>query len=282
MILLVGSTGSLGGRVARDLLQNGEPVRVLVRPNSAYRALEEAGAEIVFGDLKDVDSVARACAGAAIVITTANSAKRGGDDNLETVDRRGNRVLIDASRAAGVGHFIFVSALGADPESPVQFVRAKAETEEYLRGSGMEYTIVRPNILMDTWFPTLVEGAIDQGRPVTLVGEAKRRHSFVAEADVARFILAALRHPAARNTILTLGGPDALSWRDVVRIYEEVTGRTIEVRTVSPGEPIPGVPDVVSQLAAGFEHYDSPVPMDEACATFGVSLTSAREFARRR
>src|SRR5690606_7407225 len=97
-----------------------------------------------------------------------------------------------------------------------------------------------------------------------------RRHSFVAEADVARFIRAAVRHPAARNATLVVGGPDPLSWRDVVGVYEEATGRSIEVRTIPPGAHLPGLPEVVSQLAAGFDTYDSPIPMDETCATFGV------------
>lgn len=281
MILLVGSTGSLGGRIARELLGRGEPLRILVRPGSSWEALEEAGAEVVHGDLKDPESVARAVAGAKVVVTTANSAKRSGDDDVESVDRRGNRTLIDAARAAGVGRFIFVSALGSDLQSPVPFLRAKAETEAHLRESGLDYTIVQPNIFMDSWFPTLIEGALAAGRPVTLVGEAKRRHSFVAEADVARFIVEALEHPAARNTTLVIGGPDALSWRDVVKVYEDATGQTIEVRTVPIGQPIPGLPEIVSELAAGFEGYDSPIPMEETCATFGVTLTTARDFAGR-
>lgn len=281
MILLVGSTGSLGGRIARELLGRGEPLRILVRPGSSWEALEEAGAEVVHGDLKDPESVARAVAGAKVVVTTANSAKRSGDDDVESVDRRGNRTLIDAARAAGVGRFIFVSALGSDLQSPVPFLRAKAETEAHLRESGLDYTIVQPNIFMDSWFPTLIEGALAAGRPVTLVGEAKRRHSFVAEADVARFIVEALEHPAARNTTLVIGGPDALSWRDVVKVYEDATGQTIEVRTVPIGQPIPGLPEIVSELAAGFEGYGSPIPMEETCATFGVTLTTARDFAGR-
>lgn len=281
MILVVGGTGSLGGRVARGLIEQGETVRALVRPASEYQALADAGADLVVGDLRDPDSLARACEGVEIVVTTANSARRGGEDTVESVDRDGNRALIDAAGAAGVQRFVFVSALGADPASPVPFLRAKGETEAYLRGSGLHHTIVSPNVFMDSWFTMLVEGPVSAGEPVTLVGEAARRHSFVAEEDVARFILAAVRHPAAVDTTLVVGGPDPLSWRDVVGIYEKATGRTIEVRTIAPGQPIPGLPEVVSQLAAGFETYDSPIPMDEAAATYGVSLTSARDFARR-
>ncbi len=98
MILVVGATGALGGEVARRLLAQGRKVRVLVRPQSPYQSLVEAGAESAMGDLKDPASLAAACRGVEQVIATANSAQRGGEDNPETVELRGNRSLIDAAR----------------------------------------------------------------------------------------------------------------------------------------------------------------------------------------
>src|SRR5690606_259457 len=85
MILVVGATGALGGMIARDLLVRGEAVRVLVRPGSEYGPLLELGAQPVMGDLKDPASLARACAGVGTVISTANSAGRGGADTPDTV-----------------------------------------------------------------------------------------------------------------------------------------------------------------------------------------------------
>jgi uncharacterized protein YbjT (DUF2867 family) len=76
------------------------------------------------------------------VISTANSAGRGGEDNPQSVDLEGNRNLIEAARDAGVEHFIFVSAFGADPDHPDPFMQAKGQSEASLRESGMEYTIL--------------------------------------------------------------------------------------------------------------------------------------------
>src|SRR6476620_10908906 len=121
MILVVGATGMLGSTVTRQLLEQGKDVRVLVRPQSQYQPLVEAGAQPVFGDLKDRASLDAACRGVDTIVTTANSASRGGDDNIQTVDQEGNRNLVDAAKEAGVKHFIFVSALGADPNSQVPF-----------------------------------------------------------------------------------------------------------------------------------------------------------------
>ena len=118
--------------------------------------------------------------------------------------------------------------------------------------------------------------------PVTLVGESRRRHTFVAERDVAAFAVAAVRSPDARNATVLVGGPDALTLRDVVQAYEEMASRPIPVRTVAPGEPIPGVPEAVWGLAAALESFDSPIPMEETARRYGVELTTVRDFVRSR
>lgn len=281
MILVVGGTGSLGGRIVRGLRERGYEVRVLVRPGSDRSALERIGASIVTGDLRDRASLERACEGIATVVSTASATRRT-DDTVENVDLRGHENLVDAARAAGVGHLMFVSAVGAAAEHPEPVYRAKGLVERRIRESGIGYTILQPNAFMDVWFPVLVELPVLNGQAVTLVGEARRRHSFVVEQDVAAFALAALGHPDARDATIVIGGPEAISFRDVVRAYEEVLGRPLEIRSVPPGEPIPGVPEPVWGLAAALDSFDSVIPMEETAARFGVRLTSVQEFARAR
>src|SRR5690606_23404638 len=153
--------------------------RILVRPGSDFQPLVDVGAQPGFGELKDPTSRAAAGDGVSVVVTTANSAALGGANTVETVDRLGNRSLVDEPKAAGVAQFVFTSALGAAPASPVPFLRAKGETERHLRASGMTHTILVPNIFMEVWVPMLVGQAALEGRPVTLVGEGRRRHSMV-------------------------------------------------------------------------------------------------------
>lgn len=281
MILIAGATGTLGGRIGRRLLARGERVRMLVRPGADYHELAAAGAEPVFGDVKDPASLALALRGVQRVITTVNSAARGGSDTVETVDAQGNRNLIDAAVAAGVEHYVFVSALGASVDSPVPFMRAKGDTEQYLKQSGLSYTILEPNLFMEVWIGMIVGVPLQAGQPVTLVGEGRRRHSFVAIEDVAAFAVAALDRPEARDVMIVIGGPEGLSWRDVVAVFERAVGREIPVRTIEPGESLPGLPDVVSQLAAGMDTYDSVVDMEQAARRYGVQLTPVETFARR-
>lgn len=157
---------------------------------------------------------------------------------------------------------------------------AKAETEQALRDSGMDFTIVAPTAFIEVWPASVVGMPALQGRPVTLVGEGRRRHSFISNRDVAAFAVAAVDNPRARNEFLALGGPDALSWRDVVATYEQVLDRELRVEWVQPGDPVPGLPDAMAPLLAAQETYDSAIPMDETAAAYGVDLRSVETFAR--
>ena len=117
------------------------------------------------------------------------------------------------------------------------------------------------------------------GKPVTIVGEGRRKHTFVSERDVASFGVAAVTHPAARNRHIPIGGPEALSWRDAAAIYERVLGRPVEIRSVAPGTPVPGIPDVVLPFLAGLDTYNTNFDAKPIAAEFGVPLTTLAEIA---
>ena len=282
MILVVGATGLVGGMITRTLLDQGRAVRILVRHGSDYQRFVDGGAERSLGDLKDPRTLAPALRGVDVVITTASAGSRGGADTAQSVDLAGNRNLIDAARAANPTQFIFVSALTATVDHPVPVPRAKAETEVTLRASGLPYTIVAANGIMDVMLPLVVGDRVQAGQPVTLVGDGRRRHSFVAARDVAAFAVAAVGHPAARNQRIAVGGPAAVSWRDIVAAYERATGRPIDVRWIQPGQLLPDLPpgftELVSGLLAALETFDSPVDMTQATQTFGVPLTTLDDF----
>ena len=277
MILVVGATGRLGGSITRALLDSGKAVRVLVRDGSSFN---DPRAETVRGDLKDPDSLRKACGGVDVVVTTANAiAPRHAEDTIEHVDRQGNRNLITAATTEGVRHFVFVSVLGASADHVVPFLRAKGETEQALRESGLSWTILQPDPFMDVWFPIIMRPALEGGA-VTLVGEGKQRHSMVAMQDVVGYAVAAVEREEAANRVLAIGG-EPVTWRDVVDAFSEVLGREIPVRTVPPGEPIPGLPDFVAELLASLELYESPLDMSELSRTFAVRTTSLHDFVRR-
>ncbi len=280
MVLVVGGTGQLGGRIVRELLSKGVKVRALCRRGSAYGALQRMGAGIAIGDLKDPSSLEAACAGADTVITTANAARRGGEDSVEAIDMLGTRALIDAAAQAGTGHFVFTSVYGASVNSPIPFVKAKAENEQYLKASGMVWTVLAPNAFMESWPGKVVGLPAVANRDVVLVGEGKRRHTYIAEHDAAQFAVAAIMNPAARNRRLEVGGPQAVSWGEVVQTFEAVLGRSIPVRHVAPGEHVEGILDVLLSLLAGFDQFDSDFDTSALAAEFGVAQTPLPAWVR--
>ena len=281
MILVVGATGNLGGAVAHSLLAPGKSVRILARPSSNYQPLVAAGAQAMFGDLKDRASLDPICKDIDVVITTANSALRGGEDNPETVDWQGNRNLIDAAKIARVKQFIFISANTADPNSPVPFLAAKGKAEEYLQASGIPYTIIAPNAFMEVWPAMVVGMPAMQGKPVYVAGTGSHKHSFISVADVISFIICSIDNPSAINRRLLIGGPQPLSFRDAATIYERVLGHPVTVNSVPIGQPVPGLEPGMQPLVASFEAFDSPMEMKELTRTFGIQLTPLEQAVRR-
>jgi uncharacterized protein YbjT (DUF2867 family) len=279
MILVVGATGQLGGIIARRLIAGGQKVRVLVRPATDAGGYASGVCEVARGDLRDRASLDEACKGITTVVSTANSARRGGDDNVANVDRDGTRNLVDAASAAGVQHFVYTSVLGVTPDSPVPFLAAKAQNDAHLQASGMAWTILAPNAFMESWPAMVVGMPAMAGQPATIVGEGRMKHTFVAERDVASFAVAAVTHPAARNRHVPIGGPEALSWRDAADVYSRALGHPVEIKSVAPGTPIPGIPDALLPFLAALDTYETNFDAKPIAAEFGIRLTTLAEIA---
>lgn len=111
MILAVGSRGQLGSVIVWRLCQEGVAIRALVRRASNVAVLEHSGAEFIEGDLRDIESLRKACSGCRAVVAIASSLCRGFD--LERTDREGNLNLIEAAVRERVWHFVFITSAKA-------------------------------------------------------------------------------------------------------------------------------------------------------------------------
>ncbi len=140
-ILVTGATGNQGGAVARHLLQRGNfTVRAFVRDQNkpVAQALKQAGAELVEGDFSDRASLDRALQGASGVFSVQTF-----QDGLETEIRQG-KAIADAAKAAGIQHFVYSSVGSAERKTGIPHFDSKFQVEEYIRASGLPYTIMRP------------------------------------------------------------------------------------------------------------------------------------------
>jgi uncharacterized protein YbjT (DUF2867 family) len=217
--------------VAQRLLTQGKPVRAMTRTPSTLAHLQQQGAEVVNGDLRDPASLLRACEGVEQVLAAAHALVGKGDNNPHTVDDAGNRQLIDAAKAAGVQHFIFVSVQGASPDSPLDFFRIKYRTEEYLRASGLNFTILRCSAFMELWAQLIGQPILEQGKTI-IFGRGNNPINFVAVEDVAHFVSMAFDDPRARNQVIEVGGPENLTFNQMAEIFERASGRQAKKRHV--------------------------------------------------
>lgn len=289
MILVVGATGFLGGEICRRLTATGKQVRAVVRPESdraLVDRLKAHGVETVEGDLKAAASLEAACDGVRVVISTATTTRsRQEGDSIESADESGQMNLVRSAGAQGVSHFIYVSYSGAiNTDDPL--TRPKRSVELAIQQSGMQYTILRPTYFMEVWLSPAL-GFDYPNAKATIHGEGKNKLSWASLRDVAAFAIESLENPAAKNAVLELGGPEALSPLEVGSIFEEVGGRGFEVQHV-PEEVIQSqgasvtdsLQKAFSALMLNYAKGD-PIAMDGVLEQFQVEQTSVREYASR-
>jgi uncharacterized protein YbjT (DUF2867 family) len=229
VILLVGGTGNLGGRIARHLATHGLAFRALVRPSTDPGELRSLDAEIVRGDLRDATSLRPAVRGIETVISSAHSLDRimagRRDLTIRDVDRDGYRNLVSTADEAGVQRFVFVSFPGAILASRTPFADAKLATEQRLRDSRMREVIVRPDAYQEQWLAP--ERRFDwRGGTVTIFGTGEGRAAFVAMDDVAEAVVRLATHPDPPR-LVDLGGPETMSRNELVAAFEQRLGRPI-------------------------------------------------------
>lgn len=228
--LIVGGTGALGRAVAGRLLAAVAPVRLTTRKPEKAAALVAAGAEVIRADLLDKASLRHACEQSDTVVAAAHSIFGRGRAASAHVDGRGHRDLIDAARSAGVRHFVYTSAYDSGPAlRAIPIFHFKYEIEDYLKASGMSYTILRPTAFTESHAQMLIGDPILRSGKVVLFGRGDKPRNFVAADDVAYFAELALNEASLKNQTVSIGGPENLTNMDVVRLYERLAGRPARV-----------------------------------------------------
>lgn len=281
MILVCGATGDLGGRIVRLLLDNGQQVRALVRPATDVAALQDAGVEVVWGDLREPGTLRPAVAGVDTIVTTANA-------NRAAVDVAGNQNLIRAAQAAGVGRFVYVSAayVGQEFARTGQLMAGKLQTERALRASSMRPVIVRPDMFQESWLGPPQFNA--HARTALVTGRGQTPHRYVAIDDVAA-LCARLAVAPDPPDVVEFGGPEELTPMQVVATYETATGTTFRVRhlprwLLSVGHRVMSrvQPDLAQGLGLELFFDTHPSTWDDApLRDAGIEPRPASEFIAR-
>jgi uncharacterized protein YbjT (DUF2867 family) len=229
--------------------------------------------------------------GVRAVVSASHAMLGAWGNSSSRVDDDGQRALIDAAKAAGVRQFVFTSVLGASPSHPVDFWRTKARIERYLVASGIPYSIIRPSAFMEVHAFELIGKAVVTGKPVMLFGPGDNPKNFIAAKDVAELVVRTLGNVRLRGETIEIGGPDNLTSRQVVAVFERVAGKTARVvhfplpvlRAVSRlARPFhPGVSRILQAAIEG-ETTDQTFDPAPLLARIPLALTRLEDWARTR
>lgn len=224
MYLVTGATGQLGRRIVHQLRDRNQPVRAFVRLMSTYSGLKERGAEIMIGDLCSERDIAKACQGIQYVISAHGSTEGGTGGTAQALDYRANIELIDQAKATGVEHFTLISVLGVEQGYEQSSVfKAKAEVEQYLQASGLNYTILRSAGFASNFLSGAEQFC--QSGVYLLIGNPENRISPISTDDLAYMAIEASQRQDAHHKVLSIGGPEVLKRGDIPKILGRICHR---------------------------------------------------------
>ncbi|WP_069169930.1 SDR family oxidoreductase [Streptomyces griseus] len=254
--LVTGATGYIGGRLVPELLKAGHQVRCLARSPGKLRDYPWAGAaEIVRGDVTDAESVGEAMRDidVAYYLVHAMSAGRG----FEETDRKAARIFGEQARAAGVRRIVYLGGLtpaGMPEEELSPHLRSRAEVGRILLDSGVPTTVLRAAVIIGSGSASFeMLRYLTERLPVMVTPSwVSTRIQPIAVRDVLRYLVGSARMPEDVNRAFDIGGPDVMTYRDMMQAYARVSG--LPQRLILP------VPVLTPRLSSHWIGLVTPVP----------------------
>jgi len=206
-VVIAGGHGRIAMELTRILAERGEEVRSLVRnPDHADEVRDAGAVEAIACDLERSSAVrvAEAVGAADVIVFAAGAGPGSGPERKETMDYGGVVKLLEAADRNGIGRFVVISSMGADPDHGGAttfdvYLRAKGRADAAVRERDLDHLIVRPGRLTDEPARGTVTAAASVGR-----GE-------IARADVAAVIAELLADWPGSRTIEVVGGPTPIA-----------------------------------------------------------------------
>jgi NADH dehydrogenase len=230
MILLTGGTGYVGNHLLAGLRRRTEPVRVLVRDLAKHQHLVRGNVVVVQGDVTDPRSLGEAMQGVDTVVHLAAIIReRPGGMTFKRVNYGGTVNVVDAAKAAGVKRILHQSTLVARPDPRLAYFDTRHRAEQYVRGSGLQYAILRPSVIFgegDQFVNTLADLVrkpllLLPAPIVPVAGDGLTPFSPVWIEDFVDAAVGVLDDPALDGQVYELGGPRKLTYE---QILDEIMG----------------------------------------------------------
>ena len=228
MILVTGATGFVGRALLPRLAEAGLELRCLVRPSRRSPRLPRGiPVQVSIASLADARGLRAALVGVDTLIHLAGAEWHGRRGDVFAVDAAGTRALVEAAREAGVGRIVYLSHLGADRASAYPVLKAKGIAEEFVRQSGLTYTIVRSTLLYgaEDVFLNVVAALVKLGPGLFLMpGDGRISLQPLWVEDLVTCLEWSLSDLTSLNQTIALGGPEFITFGQMVQTVMEVLG----------------------------------------------------------
>jgi uncharacterized protein YbjT (DUF2867 family) len=275
-VLVTGATGNTGSALVERLLRRGVGVRAMVRTSAAAERFDDSAATPVVADFDDPRAVAAALAGVDRAYLVTPSSERAEAQQMR---------FAELAAAAGVRHLVKLSQFAAAADSPVRFLRYHAAVEQHIRGLGIGWTFLRPNLYLQGLLA--MAGPIRaEGRFFAPIGDS--RVSAVDVRDIADVAAAVLTEPGHDGATYSITGPAAVTHAEIAAAIGEATGRPVTFVDVPPAVFADQLRHVlpawqVEGLIEDYAHYargEAAAVHDTVTSVTGHAPRTIIEFAR--
>lgn len=233
-VAITGGTGFVGSNTARALLGAGHEVVLVSR--GSRRVAPRDGLTVARADVIEGRRLPEAFARCDAVVHLVAIIREKGKQTFDSVIRKGTENAVIAADTAGVGHFVYVSAIGADPDPRFPYHYSKWMAEQAVRVGGVPFTILRPSLIFglgDGFFTTL-RGLVRYSIPVIpIAGDGGALFQPISIDDVVACIMRSLeRGPAMRE--IDIGGPEQLTYEEIIDVIHDAIGAGMRIKVHVP------------------------------------------------
>ena len=210
-ILLAGATGYLGTFITEELVEKGYDVKIIVR-NKKKINLEAQNLTILEAQVTNPETLKGICKNIDVVISTVGITRQKDGLTYMDVDFQANANLIDEAKKRGVKKIIYISVLNGEKLRYLKICEAKEKLGDYLKSSGMDYCIIRPNGFFSDMKDFLKMAKTGK---VYLFGDGKLKLNPIHGKDLANEVVNAIRKDKKE---INIGGPDLLSQNEIAEL----------------------------------------------------------------
>ncbi len=252
-VLVTGATGYIGGRLVPELLAAGHTVRCLARTPSKLDDLSwRPDVEVMRGDVTDVNSLADALAGVDAAYFLVHS--MGGAADFAARDRLAAETFRDAAAAAGVRQIVYLGGLGDDAPGLSTHLDSRHEVGDVLAAGPVPVTELRAAVIIGSGSASfeMLRNLVEVLPAMVTPKWVRTRCQPIAIRDMLHYLVAAIDEPAAAGRVLEVGGPDVLTYLDMMRVYAEIAGL--------PKRLVVQVPVLTPRLSSHWIGLVTPLP----------------------